>query len=108
MPDLHRRHRSQVGGGARTQRLAAVQGAVNRLVGSVGGGGGRGFASRPERWVAGVRSQGERNIADISPQYPDVLMGNSYFGPQGPKCASLGGLDRSEEHTSELQSPMYL
>ena len=93
MPDLHRRDRSQVGGGARTQRLAAVQGVVNRLVGSVDGGAAKWFASRPERWVAGVRSQGERNIADISPQYPDVLMGNSYFGPQGPKCASPGGLE---------------
>jgi hypothetical protein len=72
---------SQVDGGARTEGLAAVQGAVERLVGSVGGGAAKWFASRSGRWVGGGQIQVERNIADISVQYPDVLMGNSYFRP---------------------------
>jgi hypothetical protein len=80
--------------GRRTEdtRLAPLQGAVERLVGSVGGGAARWFASRSGRWGGGGRIQGERNITDISPQYLDVLMGNSYFGPQGPKRAFPGGV----------------
>jgi hypothetical protein len=88
MPDLHRQRRQS--GGRRSEDTGACRGTgrggtprllrgrrsgevVREPVGTLGGGG---------------RIQVERNIADISVQYLDVLMGNSYFGPQGPKCSS--------------------
>src|SRR5207244_11527911 len=91
-PSFPTRRSSDLGGAARG--VGAAGGAAGRMGGAAGGGAARGAGGGAARGAGGGAARG--------------AAAGGAGAAMGPENRGMAGVRRSEEHTSELQSPDHL